>query len=223
MPFTGSHPAAVLPFLRTPLPASALVAGSIAPDVPFYLPVTLPWDTHTAVAVGTLDVLLAGLAWALWHGLLAPAALSAAPAGLRGRLAGVPIGLRSRLRSIRGAGLVLLALAVGSGLHVFIDEFTHPGRWGAGHLPVLARAWGPLPGVRWLDYALGVVGGLLAVLALVLYFTRPNEPGATGGIDTINTTITWIAFAIIALALMLVHVVLARQLFSEARGDRRGV
>lgn len=172
MPFTGSHPAAVLPFLRTPLPASALVAGSIAPDVPFYLPVTLPWDTHTAVAGGTLDVLLAGLAWALWHGLLAPAALSAAPAGLRGRLAGVPIGLRSRLRSIRGAGLVLLALAVGSGLHVFIDEFTHPGRWGAGPLPVLARAWGPLPGVRWLDYALGVVGGLVLLAWLARWWRR---------------------------------------------------
>lgn len=48
MPFTGSHPAAVLPFLRTPLPASALVVGSIAPDVPFSLPVTPPWETHTA-------------------------------------------------------------------------------------------------------------------------------------------------------------------------------
>ena len=37
MPFTGSHPAAVLPLLRTSLPGSALVAGSLAPDVPFYL------------------------------------------------------------------------------------------------------------------------------------------------------------------------------------------
>ena len=36
MPFTGSHPAAVLPLLRTSLPASALVAGSLAPDVPFH-------------------------------------------------------------------------------------------------------------------------------------------------------------------------------------------
>jgi hypothetical protein len=45
--------------------------------------------------------------------LLAPAALSAAPAGLRGRLACVPIGLCRRLRSARAADLVLLALAVG--------------------------------------------------------------------------------------------------------------
>ena len=42
MPFTASHPAAILPFLRTPLPASALVAGSIAPDLPYYVPVDVP-------------------------------------------------------------------------------------------------------------------------------------------------------------------------------------
>ena len=66
MPFTASHAAAVLPLLRTPLPASALVIGSIAPDLPYYLPVPLPWATHTALAVGTVDVLLGGLAWALW-------------------------------------------------------------------------------------------------------------------------------------------------------------
>ena len=38
MPFTGSHAAAVLPFARSRLPASALVIGSVAPDLPYYLP-----------------------------------------------------------------------------------------------------------------------------------------------------------------------------------------
>ncbi|MGY1680785.1 DUF4184 family protein [Geodermatophilus sp. SYSU D01176] len=194
MPFTGSHPAAVLPLLRTPLPASALVAGSIAPDIPFYLPLTLSWPTHTALAVVTVDVLLGGLAWALWHALLAPAALSAAPAGLRGRLAGVPIGLRRRLRSARAAGLVLLALAVGAGIHVLIDEFTHPGRWGAEHLPVLARAWGPLPGLRWLDYALGVVGGLVLLAWLARWWRRtPAVPAPT-------RPRWWLPWAVVAVA-----------------------
>ncbi len=194
MPFTGSHPAAVLPLLRTPLPASALVAGSIAPDVPFYLPGTLPWATHTALAVVTVDVLLGGLAWALWHALLAPAALSAAPAGLRGRLAGVPLGLRRRLRSARAAGLVLLALAVGAGIHVLVDEFTHPGRWGAEHLPVLARAWGPLPAVRWLDLALGVLGGLVLLAWLARWWWRtPAVPAAA-------RPRWWLPWAVVAVA-----------------------
>jgi hypothetical protein len=48
VPFTGSHPAAVLPFLRTPLPASAPVAGTMAPDIPYHLPLGLGRRTHTA-------------------------------------------------------------------------------------------------------------------------------------------------------------------------------
>ncbi|WP_157937006.1 DUF4184 family protein [Geodermatophilus chilensis] len=194
MPFTGSHPAAVLPFLRTPLPASALVAGSIAPDIPFYLPFTLSWATHTALAVGTVDVLLGGLAWVLWHGLLAPAALSAAPAGLRGRLAGVPLGLRSRLRSARAVGLVLLALAVGAGLHVLIDEFTHPGRWGAEHVPGLAQPWGPLPGVRWLDYAGGVLGGVVLLVWLARWWRR------TPAVPAPDRPRWWLPWVVVALA-----------------------
>lgn len=71
--------------------------------------------------------------------------------------------------------------------------------------------------------AFGVAGGLLALLAVGLWGTRPNHPGTTGGIDPINTTITWVAFTVIALALALVHVVLARQLLAEARGVRRGI
>ncbi|MDQ7908342.1 DUF4184 family protein [Phytohabitans sp. ZYX-F-186] len=38
MPFTGSHPAAVLPLVRWGLPPAALVIGSMVPDLPYYLP-----------------------------------------------------------------------------------------------------------------------------------------------------------------------------------------
>lgn len=37
MPFTLAHPAAVLPLLRHPFVPAALVAGSMAPDVPYFL------------------------------------------------------------------------------------------------------------------------------------------------------------------------------------------
>lgn len=38
MPFTFSHPAAVLLFCRRPLVASGLIAGAMAPDLPYVLP-----------------------------------------------------------------------------------------------------------------------------------------------------------------------------------------
>jgi hypothetical protein len=169
VPFTGSHPAAVLPFLRTPLPASALVIGSMAPDLPFYLPLPQWYPTHTWLAGLTTDLLLGLLAWALWHGLLAGPALATAPAALRGRLEGrVAPGLAGRLASVRRVVLLVVALLLGTATHLAWDEFTHAGRWGAEHIPALAESWGPLPGYRWLQYASSVVG--LAVL--LVWFVR---------------------------------------------------
>jgi hypothetical protein len=177
VPFTASHPAAVLPLLRTPLPASALVAGSIAPDLPFYLPVPIPWATHTAVAVVTVDVLLGGLAWALWHGLLAAPALATAPAGLRARLPGIRLGVRCRLAGPPMVAWFLLALATGAATHVLWDEFTHPRRWGTELFPVLDQSWGLLPGYRWLQYVTSLVGGLALLLWLVRWWRRtPARP-----------------------------------------------
>jgi len=43
VPFTGSHPAAVLPLLRTPLPSAALVIGSLVPDLPYYRRADRTW------------------------------------------------------------------------------------------------------------------------------------------------------------------------------------
>jgi hypothetical protein len=71
--------------------------------------------------------------------------------------------------------------------------------------------------------AFAVAGAILLALALAIFGTRANQPGQTGGIDDVNTMITWIAFTVIALALIAVHVVMARQLLAESRGERRGV
>ena len=70
---------------------------------------------------------------------------------------------------------------------------------------------------------LGTIALLVLLWAVVLYFTRPNHPGMQGGIDVVNVTITWIAFTMIFLALALIHLIFARQLFGEAKGVRRGI
>ena len=180
MPFTGSHPAAVLPFLRTPLPASALVIGSMAPDFPFYVPFPARLYTHTAPAIVTTDLLLGALAWGLWHGVLAAPATAAAPPALRGRLARVPLGLRARLGSVRTVLLTATGLVLGAATHVLWDEFTHPRRWGTQHVPVLAENWGILPGYRWLQYASGLVGGLVLLAWLLRWWRRTPTGGGTG-------------------------------------------
>jgi hypothetical protein len=179
MPFTPSHAAAVLPLLRTPLPASALVIGSMAPDVPFFLPFDPGLRTHTAVSVISTDLLYGALVWLLWHGLLAAPALWAAPRPVRARLAGVPLGVRVRVRDVRAVLLTVAALAVGSATHVLWDEFTHARRWGPEHLAALRETWGLMPGYRWLQYGGSVVGLAVLLVWWVRWSRRtPPRPGA---------------------------------------------
>ncbi len=189
MPFTGSHPAAVLPLLRTGLPASALVIGSVAPDLPYFVPVTVggfhpPTDvggpSHTLWALVTLDLAMGLLAWAAWHGLLAAPLLDLAPTGLRARLAGrVRLGLRHRLATPRRAALVALALVVGAATHVLWDEFTHAGRFGTENVPALSATWAGLEGYRWAQYGSGVIGAV-ALVAWSVRWWRRTPPDPTG-------------------------------------------
>ena len=65
--------------------------------------------------------------------------------------------------------------------------------------------------------------GILAALAFLLYHTRPNAMGTTGGLDPINTFITWMAFIVVFGAIIAIHLIFGRQLSSEAKGERRGV
>lgn len=174
MPFTGSHPAAVLPLIGTGLPSSALVIGSMSPDLPYYLPLTTTsWPTHTATGVVGIDLLLGATAWVVWHGLLSAPALDHAPNGWRRRLTGqVQAGLVRRLRSWREVALTVLALVIGAATHVLWDELTHPGRWGTHHLRVLRTDWGGLAGYRWAQYGSGLFGALVIAGWLVRWWQR---------------------------------------------------
>jgi Domain of unknown function (DUF4184) len=174
VPFTPSHAAAVLPFLRrAPLSASALVMGSLAPDFPFYVPRQPAWPTHTARGVLTVDVALGAAGWALWHGLLARPALAAAPRGVRARLDGrVQPGLRRRLRDGRAAARVVGGLVVGAATHVLWDEFTHAERWGTEHLGVLSQTWRGRPAHLWAQDASGIAGAAALAVALARWWRR---------------------------------------------------
>ncbi|WP_063774792.1 DUF4184 family protein [Kitasatospora azatica] len=149
MPFTFSHPVAVLPLLRGlrgrgPLVASALVAGSMAPDLPFF---AASWQpelyrggtlTHRWWAVPTVDVALAAVLVGGWHlalrrpllGLLPPrwaAPAEAVTARRRtgwgtgrasGRATGYPAGRRAGYRAghVTGpAGVAAFALSAAIG------------------------------------------------------------------------------------------------------------
>ncbi len=185
MPFTGSHPAAVLPLGRTGLVPSALVIGSMIPDLPYF--VALPVDartTHTVVGALTTDVALGLAVFCLWQGLLAPAAIAAAPAGVRARLdQRLPVGIREHLQTSRGAASVAMSLAIGALTHVVWDSFTHRNEWGVARVDWLGEQHGGLPGYLWAQYLSGIVGAVVIVGWVVRWYRRtaPTTPGAVPG------------------------------------------
>lgn len=211
MPFTISHAAAVLPLRGAGLSASALIIGSLAPDVPLFLPF-LPVSveqTHTAGGLLSADLVVGAVMFLVWHGFLARPALWFAPTGLRARIgASARPGLRQRVGGARAVGLVALSLVLGAATHQFWDLFTHEGTLVTGRYGLLdATAWGmPLPEV--LQYG-SSVAGLLVVGGWFVRWWRaaPVQPVLAApprlGRYSVRAWVVGMAFAGVPIALAL--------------------
>lgn len=192
MPFTPAHVAAVLPLRHgraRALPFAALAAGSMSPDLPYFLPTLsfLGAWTHTPLGIVTVDVPLGLALWGLWRSIERPLH-DLAPKPLRARW--------TPARRPSPWWAVALALAIGAASHVGWDEFTHPGRFGATHLAVLAASYpsplGPLPGYQYAQYASSVLG-LLAIAWVALRRT-PVAP-ADRPASVVAGLLPWLACA----------------------------
>jgi uncharacterized membrane protein len=185
VPFTASHPAAVLPLLRRgQWVSAALVTGSMAPDLPSYLPLHLEHDqTHPLHAILWPDLLLAvGLLLTWWF--LARPGLTPLWPRAAARLG--PPGWRDPAVRAGGSarwawlGWVLLSLLVGLATHLLWDAFTHSDGLVVEHWSALA---GTFAGHHVFDWLLGLssVVGLSIVLGYVVHAWR--QPAASSRPD----------------------------------------
>ena len=183
MPFTLSHPAAVLPLVRWGLPPSALGAGAVAPDVPYYLlPSYRGWPTHESWAVLCVDLALGLAVLTCFHVLWKPACVALAPSRLRGALVLPALGCAGpRREGRRGWGLLVAAVLAGAATHVAWDAFTHADGQVAGRVEVLREPLaGQLPAYRVLQHASTVVGAVvLAAWARRWAASAPRRPVPT--------------------------------------------
>lgn len=167
VPFTLSHPAAVIPLRRLGLPMSALVIGSMVLDVPLYLGSRAGYNvTHSALGIPTVDVALTMVALWLWFAVVRDAMADLAPDAVRSRVAP-----SARLTS-RQWVLAPIAAVIAAAIHVFWDLFTHADRWGGRHVDWLQSDHLGLAGIRWAQYVSGIVGLLVVGWAVVAHL-RP--------------------------------------------------
>lgn len=167
MPVTLAHPAAVLPLRGLGLPLSAMVLGSMTPDLPVLGRIWgLYGFTHSLLGIVTVDLALALGLLVFWDRWGRDALVDATPDAVRRRLP-------ERARIGRRAWLLAPAAAVlGSITHVVWDSFTHPDRWGVRQVAWLQETHGPLPGQQWAQFASGIIGLLVVGLALVTHLRR---------------------------------------------------
>ena len=145
MPFTLAHPAAVLPFLRQPFIPLALVAGAMAPDLPYfamvsstspawYAPMLNGANSHDLAQILTvglpLALLVAGFLWLVAKPLRWALPKSWVPdkPALKGR---PPTSARVALWTFYSLMLGLLT-------HLAWDAFTHSYGWVVQRVPFLA-------------------------------------------------------------------------------------
>jgi hypothetical protein len=167
MPFTFSHPAAVLPIhsrLKNWIPLSALVIGSLVPDAAYYLPTPEHFKQNSHALLGTFSssLPLGILVWLVFYWLATPTVFLL-PDPHRQAIRSLP---KPHLRSVQQALGVFLGILIGAWSHVLWDSFTHEQGWIVEQIPLLQR---PLlgtvmPGFRVLQYLSSVFG-----LCVLLY------------------------------------------------------
>ncbi|GAA3599144.1 DUF4184 family protein [Agrococcus terreus] len=182
MPFTLSHPAAVLPLLRRPWSAPALVAGAMAPDAPYFLgrlgiPVSAQSWYEPLLNATTSHAPLGALTVSLPLALLATALLLATAAPVRAALPASTAGLVPPRRPVPTAlGWILLSCAVGIATHLAWDAVTHGDGWVVQAVPVLQAPTGigDLSWARLLQHASTALG--LVAIAWWLHARRSRLP-----------------------------------------------
>jgi len=178
MPFTPSHVAAALPFRGAPLLPAALVVGTMAPDIPYYVPLPVPRElTHSLLGLVTVDLVLAVVGALLWWFVLREPVIDLLPRviGRRiprvGRLAWRPAGWGWP----RTIAVLLLSALIGATTHLLWDSFTHPG-WLVDHVALLRTPLGPLLLDKWLQHLSTVTGlAILTIWAVIRLRATPQD------------------------------------------------
>lgn len=206
LPFTLSHPAAVLP-LRRKLVFSALVIGSMSPDFDyFFWPSANVRLTHTVLGIFLFCLPLGLMVLWLFHSLFKIPLLALAPVSQQRKLAvfarPFPFGPWRRF------GLIVLSLIVGSATHLLWDSFTHRTMWPVQHLAWLQHIVFNIPSrpirVYNLLQQVSTVFGLVALGVVYFRWTRhaPSQPLPASFQISRATKVAW-TLSLLAIASLL--------------------
>jgi Domain of unknown function (DUF4184) len=174
VPFTPAHAAAALPFRRLHLVWSALIIGTFAPDLEYFVRLS-PDDGYGHTLVGSLALSLPLAIVTLWlfHKFVKGPLIDLFPRGIEQRLT-VSRGEFPFGGAVRFAWIIA-SIVVGMSTHLLWDSFTHPNTWLYRRWPLLrAQPRMPLFGTahvyKALQHASTATGLVILLIWLVLWY-----------------------------------------------------
>lgn len=197
MPSPIAHPAASIPFAKVGLVFSALVVGSIAPDLGYAVQRGEEYFMYTIPGLFLFDLPVGLVLLWLFHTVAKWPLLSLFPESLQRRLfhhaQGFTFGPPKRF------ALILLSLLVGSITHVILDSFTHSFGWTVQHFAFLRVSIDGAPFFRILQN----LGTVVGVGLLIYWFVRwlPTAPQSDQLLPRFSRTVQMFFLALIALSL----------------------
>lgn len=169
MPFTFSHPAIILPLLKmhkNKVSATALFAGAMAPDFEYFINFQMKQiHGHTLSGMLYYDLPLAILLCFGFHFLVRDALIHYSPRFIKNRWCHY-IGYDWKSRWKNHWKMITLSAFIGVCSHLFLDSFTHSGRFFTDHFSFLHYSL-ELFGTHMKIYDIGQVWGSVAGLAAI--------------------------------------------------------
>ncbi|MDE3212466.1 MAG: DUF4184 family protein [Bacteroidota bacterium] len=183
MPFTFSHPAIVLPATyldKRKYSLSALVIGSMTPDFEYFIRLRdYSQFSHTLTGMFWFDMPLGLILLFLYHNLVRDPLIEHMPFSLNVRFSESQK-LKWNRHFRENTWVVLISLFVGIASHIFLDSFTHEGKYFADRIPLLADNMNILgyeiSGAMVFQYVSSVIGGII----MILYIFNLPEGRYTG-------------------------------------------
>ena len=181
MPFTGAHPAIVLPFLRLNpkyISATGLVIGSISPDFEYFLKMDVSSRySHSISGIFYFDIPVTIFLAFIFHSVVKRNLLLNLPAGLQRRFHDL---LRSDFTEYfkRHALVFILCAIAGASIHILWDSFTHNDTYFASRLDFINGKFIPFLGARYpMFFVLQQVSTAVGLSAIVIYiiYMKPVE------------------------------------------------
>lgn len=124
LPFTLAHPAAVMPLRRLlgrRAVLSALIVGSVVPDLVYFLPFLPGSASHSLVGVLRFGIPVGLLCYCLYYLLVAPLLFALLPGSVRCRMPDWQPGVLPSLDPVA----LFVNLGIGALTHVVWDSITH--------------------------------------------------------------------------------------------------